>query len=174
MLAKLCGSHQNPNRDARKPLHGTAAAFNRSPPGLGLAFASADAPEEQSERNPPQQGGQPHKRLLYVAVQAGEHDDLAGPLPAGPSHRPVFEAGERLGSRIEEYDLRALGLADQLGRPTGEGRVLLEFLRTGGKLTRRGDDKDVLRLAKRLRDWMCLESEPLRFVQTTCALEHGV
>lgn len=82
------------------------------------------------------------------------------------ARRTDLEAAERTGVRTEEYDLRALGLADQIGRPTGEGRVLLEFLRNGGKLTRRGDDKDVLRLAQRLRDWMGLEAEPFRFTQS--------
>ncbi len=80
--------------------------------------------------------------------------------------RTDLEAAERSGVRTEEYDLRALGLADQVGRPTAEGRVLLEFLRNGGELTRRGDDKDILRLAQRLRDWMGLEVEPFRFTQS--------
>jgi hypothetical protein len=82
------------------------------------------------------------------------------------SRRTDLEAAERFGVRTEEYDLRTLGMADQVGRPTAEGRVLLEFLRNGGKLTRRGDDKDILRLAQRLRDWMGLEVEPFRFTQS--------
>lgn len=43
------------------------------------------------------------------------------------------------------------------------GGVLLEFLRNGGKLQRRGDDKDMLRLAQRLRDWVGLEASPFHF-----------
>jgi hypothetical protein len=82
------------------------------------------------------------------------------------ARRTDLQAAERFGVRTEEYDLRALSLADQLGRPIGEGRVLLEFLRNGGKLTRRGDDKDILRLAQRLRAWMGLEAEPFRFTQS--------
>lgn len=78
-------------------------------------------------------------------------------------HRTDIEAAERLGVRTEEYDLRTLGLADRVGNPTTEGRVLLEFLRNGGKLTRRGDDKDVLRLAQRLRDWMGIDGNPFQF-----------
>ncbi len=74
-----------------------------------------------------------------------------------------FEAAERTGIRTEEYDLRALGLADDTGTPTAAGRVLLEFLRNGGKLTRRGDDTDVLRLARRLQAWMGLDSRPFQF-----------
>jgi hypothetical protein len=73
------------------------------------------------------------------------------------------EAAERQGVLTEDYDLRALGLADQLGNPTGEGRMLLELLRSGGKLTRRGDDKEILRLAKRLREWVGVEAEPFLF-----------
>jgi hypothetical protein len=80
--------------------------------------------------------------------------------------RTDLEAAERFGVRTEEYDLRTLGLADQTGRPTAEGRVLLEFLRNGGKLTRRGDDKDILRLALRLQEWMGLEITPFQFTRT--------
>ena len=82
------------------------------------------------------------------------------------ARRTDLEVAERSSMRTEEYDLRTLGLADQVGRPTAEGRVLLEFLRNGGKLTRRGDDKDVLRLAKRLRAWMGLESDPFKFTRS--------
>lgn len=79
------------------------------------------------------------------------------------ARRTNLEAAERFDERTEEYDLRALGLADQFGHPTGEGSVLLEFLRNGGKLTRRGDDKDILRLARRLQAWMGLKTTPLQF-----------
>lgn len=57
-------------------------------------------------------------------------------------------------------------MADQTGNPTGEGRILLQFLRNGGKLIRRGDDKDVLHLAQRLRDWMGIETQPFRFTSS--------
>lgn len=77
--------------------------------------------------------------------------------------RTDLEAAERLGVRTEEYDLRALGLADQVGNPTPEGRVLWEFLRNGGKLIRRGDDKDVLRLAQCIRDWMGIDGDPFQY-----------
>lgn len=77
--------------------------------------------------------------------------------------RTDLEAAERLSVRTEEYDLRALGLADQLGRATAEGRLLLDFLRNGGKLTRRGDDKDVLRLATRLCEWIGLKDFPFQY-----------
>ncbi len=82
--------------------------------------------------------------------------------------RTNLEAAEQFGVRTEEYDLRTLGLADEVGRPTGEGRVLLELLRSGGKLTRRGDDKKVLRLAQWLRNWMRLEDDPFQF--TSCRI----
>ncbi|BDC48880.1 hypothetical protein F183_A11960 [Bryobacterales bacterium F-183] len=82
------------------------------------------------------------------------------------ARRTDLEAAERYGVRTEEYDLRALGLADQSSRPTAEGRTLLEFLRDGGKLARRGDDKDILRLAQRLRDWMGLDAEPFQFTRS--------
>lgn len=74
----------------------------------------------------------------------------------------AVEAAQRQSDHTEICDLRTLGLADQAGRPTAEGRTLLEFLRNGGKLTQRGDDK-VLRLAQRLRDWMDLQSPPFQF-----------
>lgn len=79
------------------------------------------------------------------------------------ARRTDLEAAERSGVRTEHYDLRTLGLADPVGRPTDEGRVLLEFLRNRGKLTRSGDDKDILRLARRLRHWMGLDAEPFQF-----------
>lgn len=82
------------------------------------------------------------------------------------TRRSDLEAAERSGIRTEEYDLRTPGLADQVGRPTAEGRVLLEFLRNGGKLTRRGDDKDILRLALRLQAWMGLEITPFQFTRS--------
>lgn len=77
------------------------------------------------------------------------------------SGRTGFEAGERLGGRTEDYDLRALVLADQIGNPTGEGRVLLELLRYKGKLTRRGDHRDVLKLTQRLWAWMGVDAAAL-------------
>ena len=77
--------------------------------------------------------------------------------------RSAIEAAERVGVRMEDYDLRVLGMADQAGNPTSEGRLLLEFLRNDGKLNRRGDDKDLLRLAQRLRNWMGIKGDPFQF-----------
>lgn len=77
--------------------------------------------------------------------------------------RTVIEAAERDVVRTEEYDLRVLGLADDAGIPTAEGRVLLEFLRNGGKLNRRGDDRDLLRLSQRLRSWMGIDGDAFQF-----------
>jgi len=78
----------------------------------------------------------------------------------------AVEAAQRQSDHTEIYDLRTLGLADQAGRPTAEGRTLLEFLRNGGKLTRRGDDTGILRLAQRLRGWMGLHGDPFQFTPT--------
>ncbi len=75
----------------------------------------------------------------------------------------ALEAGERDGLRSEDYDLRTLGLGNESGVPTAEGTVLIAFLRGGGKLYRRGDDKDVLRLGERLRIWMGMDSGPFQF-----------
>jgi len=77
--------------------------------------------------------------------------------------RTAIEAAERVGVRTEDYNLRMLGLADQADRPTSEGCLLLEFLRNDGKLNRRGDDKDLLRLAQRLRGWMGIDGAPFQF-----------
>ena len=89
----------------------------------------------------------------------------------------AIEAGERETVRSEEYDLRALGLANDSGIPTAEGSVLLDFLRDGGKQYRRGDVKDVLRLGQRLRTWMAMDSGPLQFTLSrrlwTAAFECG-
>ena len=75
----------------------------------------------------------------------------------------AIEAGERETLRSEEFDLRVLGLANDAGVPTAEGSVLLDLLRRGGKLYRRGDDKDILRLGERLRIWMGMDSGPFQF-----------
>jgi len=75
----------------------------------------------------------------------------------------AIEAGERETLRSEEFDLRVLGLANDAGVPTAEGSVLLDLLRGGGKLYRRGDDKDILRLGERLRIWMGMDSGPFQF-----------
>ena len=80
------------------------------------------------------------------------------------THRlTTLEVGEREAMRSEEYDLRTLGLANDSGVPTAEGSALLGFLRGSGKLHRRGDDKDVLRLGERLRVWMGMASGPFQF-----------
>lgn len=79
------------------------------------------------------------------------------------ARRTDLEAAERSGVRTEEYTLHALGLADRTGSPTREGRVLVEFLRHNGKISRRGDDTSVLRLAKSLQDWTGLATEPFQF-----------
>ncbi len=77
--------------------------------------------------------------------------------------RTVLEAAERVGVRTEDFDLRVLGMAEQSGIPTSDGRLLLEFLRNGGKLNRRGDDKGLLRFAERLRMWMGINGDPFQF-----------
>ena len=79
------------------------------------------------------------------------------------SRRTAHAVAERPRVRTEEDDLRALDLADPMGRPTAEGRVLLEFLRNGGKLTRCGDDMDILRLSRRLEAWMGATGSPFQF-----------
>jgi hypothetical protein len=79
---------------------------------------------------------------------------------------PESEAAERAAIRTEAYDLRGLGLADQSARPTVEGQLLLDFLRNHGKMLLPGDDKCILRLAKLLRDFMGLASEPFQFSQS--------
>ncbi|MCZ2076061.1 MAG: hypothetical protein LC130_13810 [Bryobacterales bacterium] len=99
-----------------------------------------------------------------IAISVRTKEVFAARTISGETARRTdMEAAERTGVRTEEYDLRALGLADQIGRPTGEGRVLLEFLRNRGKLQRRGDDKYLLRLANRLSAWMGIHSSPFQF-----------
>ncbi len=89
----------------------------------------------------------------------------------------ALEAGERDGLRSEDYDLRTLGLGNESGVPTAEGTLLIAFLRGGGKLYRRGDDKDVLRLGERLRVWMGMDSGTFQFTPSrrlwTAAFECG-
>jgi hypothetical protein len=77
--------------------------------------------------------------------------------------RTAIEAAQRDAFRSEDYDLRVLDLANDAGTATSEGRLLLEFLRNGGKLNRRGDDKELLKLAQRLRAWMGIDGDPFQF-----------
>jgi hypothetical protein len=49
--------------------------------------------------------------------------------------RTAIEAAEHLGVRTEDYDLRLLGLADQAGNSTSQGRLLLEFLHKDGNVS---------------------------------------
>ena len=64
----------------------------------------------------------------------------------------ALEAAERETRVWREYPLERLGLADGT-RPTAEGQVLLDFLRSGGKLERRPNDMPLLRLSQRMREW---------------------
>ena len=111
-----------------------------------------------------------------------------GRLAVTVSEKKVFRAHEverATGRRTEEvaqreepatrlFSLEELGLRDSRGRLTAEGTVLVELLRGGGRLNRRGDDVAVLKLAAWLRNWTGLEGEPLQYadrnqVWTACS-----
>lgn len=99
-----------------------------------------------------------------IAISVRTKEVSAARTRDGETQRlTATEAGERDGLRSEIYDLRTLGLGSESGRPTSEGRVFVALLRAGGKLYRRGDDKDILRLGERLRRWMGVDSGPFQF-----------
>ncbi len=83
------------------------------------------------------------------------------------------ENGKRLGrpatAAIHAAEIRKLHRAgiskSEIARRLQIGRTLLEFLRRGGKLTRRGDNNDILRLAQGLRAWEGLEAASLQLTR---------
>ena len=85
----------------------------------------------------------------------------------GPDHfrRDATADGDRSGGtcRCPHGGLRPPGARH--GRPVRypdvRGRLLLEFLRSGSRLNRRGDDRILLRLAQRLRTWMGIDGDPV-------------
>jgi len=110
--------------------------------------------------------------LIQVAREHGV--DLTGPEQREKSayerafrmfldHPAVFEEARAL-AHWENLPRRSTERRNGMGRPTAEGRVLLDFLRNGGKLTRRGDDMDVLRPGRRLGAWMGAEGSPFQYV----------
>jgi len=83
--------------------------------------------------------------------------------PSRGSDRPSSEAAERETRLWREYPLERLGLTNSQGLPSPEGLALLTFVRGDGRLERRADDMAVLRLGRRLREWIGLASEPFRY-----------
>lgn len=77
------------------------------------------------------------------------------------SARRTEEVAEQQESVVRLYSLDEIGLRGEQGRITREGAVLVELLRGAGKLKRRGDDVDVLKLAEWLRIWTGLDGNPV-------------
>ncbi len=75
------------------------------------------------------------------------------------------EAAERVTTSARELPLEAMGLARPNGQANDEGKVLLDLLRSGGRIIRKADDFTVLRLAKRLREWTEIDADPFRYVE---------
>ena len=65
------------------------------------------------------------------------------------------------------YSLEDLGLRNERGQLTPEGKGLIEFLRGQGKVIRRADDMSVLKLAAWLRTWTGLDGDPLQYTHGT-------
>lgn len=65
------------------------------------------------------------------------------------------------------YSLEEIRLRTAAGKLTAEGGVLVNIVRSGGRLLRRGDDLAVLNLAKLLREWAGVEEQPFRFSEGT-------
>lgn len=78
------------------------------------------------------------------------------------AERPSSEPAERAGWSWREYALERLQLTNNQGMPSAEGLALLTLIRAGGRLPRRADDMNVLRLRRRLREWTGLNEEPFR------------
>ncbi len=81
--------------------------------------------------------------------------------------RPTIEVAERDASSERLYSLEELGLRTPAGKLTPEGTALVDFLRGGARLQRRGDDMAVLGLAKLLREWTGVEGQPFQFSDAT-------
>lgn len=77
------------------------------------------------------------------------------------------DAAEHPETRWQEYSLIDLGLARDVDRLLPEGQVLIDLLRSGGRLVRAGDDLGVLKLGRWLRDRTGLAGDPLQFSEAT-------
>jgi hypothetical protein len=77
------------------------------------------------------------------------------------------DAAEHQETRWQDYSLMDLGLARDVDRLLPEGQVLIDLLRSGGRLVRAGDDLGVLKLGRWLRDRTGLAGDPLQFSEAT-------
>lgn len=81
------------------------------------------------------------------------------------------EVAERVATRTTERTLSELGLLGDDREPTAEGLALLEVLRNGGRIGRRGDDGAMERLCGRLCHLTGIDESPFSFaggVWTAC------
>ena len=81
----------------------------------------------------------------------------------GDVHR--WEAAEREGTVERTYDLRTLGLADDMGRPNQAGKALLAVLAGQGTVQRKADDEGMLELCGVLTSLMGINSSPFEFAE---------
>jgi hypothetical protein len=102
---------------------------------------------------------------LVVSVTAS-HRFRARGLRAGDSGS-TEEVAEAAEASQRTYSLEDLRLRTPAGRLTPEGTALVGLLRSRGRLSGRGDDLGVLKLARLLREWTGLEEDPLRFSDAT-------
>lgn len=96
---------------------------------------------------------------IRVGVKTKEVFAASAHSTAGAPAREVAERETRV---WREFPMERLGLADGT-RPTAEGQVLLEFLRSGGKLDRRPDDMPLLRLGQKMREWTGAADGPFSY-----------
>ena len=103
-----------------------------------------------------------------------------GRLAVGVKSKEVFRSrqmqpGEGCGipvtaereARIwREYSVIVLGLANDSGIPTPEGRALLECLRSEGRIQRLPEDLAVLKLGRWLRRWTGVEDDPINYSES--------
>lgn len=105
---------------------------------------------------------------LSFRIEERRNGRIAVGLVTGAAFRAraesaTTEVAERQEWIWREYSLDALGLAREDGRPTPEGRVLLECLKRGGRIERSPEDPAVLKLGRALRDWTGLADDPFSY-----------
>jgi len=109
--------------------------------------------------------------MSYLIVERGDGRIAVG-VKANRIRRArdaEIDAAEHQETLWHEYSPVDLGLARDVDRLLPEGQVLVELLRSGGRLVRAGDDMAVLKLNRWLRERTGLDGNPLQFSEATGA-----
>jgi hypothetical protein len=103
-------------------------------------------------------------RLLVTVTRTQRFRARGNSAEDGRMEHEVAERGAPTGLL---YSLEEIRLRTAAGKLTAEGGALVNIVRSGGRLLRRGDDLAVLNLAKLLREWAGVEEQPFRFSEGT-------